>query len=68
MPASSDISLPDDPTVLLGKVERILKKPDLTIGNLEGTMTSRGSSKCGEGSSNCYAFRAPPSVRGRSAG
>ena len=61
MPASSDISLPDDPTVLLGKVERILKKPDLTIGNLEGTMTRRGSSKCGAGSSNCYAFRAPPS-------
>lgn len=61
VPASSDISLPDDPTVLLGKVERILKKPDLTIGNLEGTMTRRGSSKCGAGSSDCYAFRAPPS-------
>ena len=34
---------PDDPTVLLGKVERILKKPDLTIGNLEGTLTRRGA-------------------------
>ena len=47
--------------MLLGKVERILKEPDLTIGNLEGTLTSRGSSKCGAGSSDCYAFRSPPS-------
>jgi hypothetical protein len=34
---------------------------DLVIGNLEGTLTDRGYSKCGSGSSNCFAFRAPPS-------
>lgn len=33
---------------------------DLTIGNLEGTLTSRGTSKCGAGSANCFAFRTPP--------
>jgi poly-gamma-glutamate capsule biosynthesis protein CapA/YwtB (metallophosphatase superfamily) len=60
VPASSSLGLPDDPTILLGGVARILSAPDLTIGNLEGTLTSRGSSKCGAGSTNCYAFRSPP--------
>lgn len=43
---------------------------DLVLGNLEGTLTGRGASKCGAGSSSCYAFRAPPSYAGllRSAG
>ena len=40
--------------------------PDLTgdvvWGNLEGTLTNRGYSKCGSpGDSQCFAFRAPPS-------
>jgi hypothetical protein len=34
---------------------------DVVWGNLEGTLTDRGSSKCGAGSSSCFAFRAPPS-------
>ncbi|HTI32217.1 MAG TPA: CapA family protein [Miltoncostaea sp.] len=34
---------------------------DIVLGNLEGTLTTRGSSKCGAGSTNCYAFRTPPS-------
>jgi hypothetical protein len=34
---------------------------DIVLGNLEGTLTTRGSSKCGAGSSNCFAFRTPPS-------
>jgi hypothetical protein len=33
---------------------------DLVIGNLEGTLTSGGSSKCRAGSSDCFAFHAPP--------
>jgi poly-gamma-glutamate capsule biosynthesis protein CapA/YwtB (metallophosphatase superfamily) len=37
---------------------------DLVLGNLEGTLTGRGASKCGAGSSSCYAFRAPPSYAG----
>ena len=31
------------------------------LGNLEGTLSTRGASKCGGGSPNCYAFRTPPS-------
>jgi hypothetical protein len=33
----------------------------IALGNLEGTLATGGSSKCGPGSSNCFAFRAPPS-------
>ncbi len=34
---------------------------DVVIGNLEGTLATGGSSKCGVGSSNCFSFHAPPS-------
>jgi poly-gamma-glutamate capsule biosynthesis protein CapA/YwtB (metallophosphatase superfamily) len=34
---------------------------DVVIGNLEGTLSTGGSSKCGAGSANCFAFRTPPS-------
>ena len=30
------------------------------LGNLEGTLATDGSSKCGSSSDNCFAFRAPP--------
>jgi poly-gamma-glutamate capsule biosynthesis protein CapA/YwtB (metallophosphatase superfamily) len=32
---------------------------DVVLGNLEGTLTSRVSSKCDAGSTTCYSFRAP---------
>ena len=38
---------------------------DVVIGNLEGTLSTGGSSKCGAGSSNCFAFQTPPSYAGR---
>ncbi len=34
---------------------------DVVIGNLEGTLDVGGSSKCGPSSTDCFAFRAPPS-------
>src|SRR4029077_14252880 len=37
-----------------------LRRADVAIGNLEGTWSSGGSSKCGTGSSGCFAFQAPP--------
>jgi Bacterial capsule synthesis protein PGA_cap len=42
----------------------------VVIGNLEGTLTGGGYSKCGPSSTDCFAFRAPPSYAGllRSAG
>jgi hypothetical protein len=57
-----------DIAMVQGPVESYFKSvsPDLTgdvvWGNLEGTLTNRGSSKCGSpGDSSCFAFRAPPS-------
>jgi poly-gamma-glutamate capsule biosynthesis protein CapA/YwtB (metallophosphatase superfamily) len=34
---------------------------DVVLGNLEGTLSTGGGSKCGSGSSNCFAFQTPPS-------
>lgn len=34
---------------------------DVVLGNLEGTLSTGGGSKCGTGSANCYAFQTPPS-------
>ena len=34
---------------------------DVVLGNLEGTLATGGTSKCGSGSPNCFAFRTPPS-------
>jgi poly-gamma-glutamate capsule biosynthesis protein CapA/YwtB (metallophosphatase superfamily) len=32
----------------------------VVLGNLEGTLSSGGASKCGAASTNCYAFQMPP--------
>lgn len=37
---------------------------DVVLGNLEGTLATGGVSKCSASSTNCYAFRAPPSYAG----
>jgi poly-gamma-glutamate capsule biosynthesis protein CapA/YwtB (metallophosphatase superfamily) len=34
---------------------------DVVLGNLEGTLTERGTPKCGTGSTDCFSFHAPPS-------
>jgi hypothetical protein len=45
----------------VGPVRRILQGPMVTTGNLEGTLSTGGTSKCASlGSSDCYAFQAPP--------
>lgn len=48
----------------LAPVRRGLRDADLTTGNLEGTLSTGGTSKCagGIGSGNCIAFQAPPST------
>ena len=34
---------------------------DVVVGNLEGTLSKGGGSKCGKRSTNCFAFQTPPS-------
>ena len=36
-------------------------KGDVVVGNLAGTLTVGGQSKCGGSSTDCFAFHAPPS-------
>lgn len=43
----------------LAKVHRLLRAPDLMIGNYEGTLSRGGSPRCG-GGALCYIFQAPP--------
>jgi hypothetical protein len=52
--------LPSNPITYLAPVKSALAA-DIVFGNLEGTMTTRGYSKCGRASTECYAFRVPPS-------
>jgi hypothetical protein len=51
---------PDGGASFFSQVDDLLTG-DVVIGNLEGTLATGGASKCGAGSSNCYAFRTPPS-------
>lgn len=51
---------PDGGRSLFAQVTPLLTG-DVVFGNLEGTLTTRGASKCGAGSANCFAFRSPPS-------
>jgi hypothetical protein len=54
------VAMPDGGGDLFARVRRFLRG-DVVLGNLEGTLTDGGSSKCGSGSSDCFAFHAPPS-------
>src|SRR5438874_623952 len=51
--------LPPNPGTYLSPVKDALAA-QITFGNLEGTLTNETHSKCGSGSSNCFAFRDPP--------
>jgi hypothetical protein len=52
---------PDGGKTFFDGVDQELVGRDVVIGNLEGTLATGGSSKCGPGSTDCYAFRTPPS-------
>jgi poly-gamma-glutamate capsule biosynthesis protein CapA/YwtB (metallophosphatase superfamily) len=51
--------LPSRPAEYFRGVARQLRG-DVVFGNLEGTLTDASGSKCGAGSSECFAFRNPP--------
>jgi hypothetical protein len=52
--------LPPDAGNYFSPVISALAAP-IVFGNLEGTMTTATTSKCGRTSSHCYAFKVPPS-------
>ena len=50
----------------LAPVRWVLRGAQVTMGNLEGTLSVGGSSKCGGiGGGTCFAFQAPPSTAGQ---
>ena len=56
---------PDEGRGLLTEVGRITVDPDVMIGNLEGTLSVVGASKCDSASgANCHAFQVPQSHAG----
>ncbi len=59
---AGDIAMVQGPIDSYFKDVRLDLTGDVVWGNLEGTLTNRGYSKCGApGDSSCFAFRAPPS-------
>lgn len=52
--------VPSDPTAYLEPVKAALEGP-IVFANLEGTLTDATASKCAPTSTECYAFRNPPS-------
>jgi hypothetical protein len=47
----------------LAPVRGLLRGAQVTMGNLEGTLSVGGTSKCGEiGGGTCFAFQAPPAT------
>ena len=51
---------PDGGRTFFDGVDQVLRG-DVVLGNLEGTLSTGGTSKCGDGSPNCFAFQTPPS-------
>ncbi len=50
----------------LAPVRGPLRSAEVTLGNLEGTLSVGGTSKCGGiGGGGCFAFQAPPSTAGQ---
>jgi Bacterial capsule synthesis protein PGA_cap len=58
-------TVPDGGRALFTHVRSWLRSADITLGNLEGVLTTTGTSKCaGSDSSSCFAFRASPDDAG----
>jgi hypothetical protein len=50
----------------LAPVHELLRGAQVTLGNLEGTLSVGGASKCGGiGGGTCFAFQAPPATAGQ---
>jgi poly-gamma-glutamate capsule biosynthesis protein CapA/YwtB (metallophosphatase superfamily) len=57
--------LPPSPTHYLDNVKSALDDAQIVFGNLEGTLTTATTSKCGSHpSSNCFDFKNPPAYAG----
>jgi len=54
-------ALPPDPASYFDPIRHeLVGGAQIVFGNLEGTLTTADTSKCGSGSPECFAFRDPP--------
>lgn len=54
--------VPPDPATYLSAVDgELTTGAQIVFGNLEGTLTTATTSKCGRAATDCFAFRDPPS-------
>lgn len=51
---------PEEGRALFRDVRALLAGADLAVGNLEGTLSIGGASKCGTDGGRCFSFQAPP--------
>jgi hypothetical protein len=51
---------PNQGRSLFQNVRGLLARADVAVGNLEGTLSSGGVSKCGTDGGKCFSFQAPP--------
>jgi len=51
---------PENGRPLFRAVRSRLVRSDVTLGNLEGTLSVGGTSKCGTDGGQCFSFQAPP--------
>jgi Bacterial capsule synthesis protein PGA_cap len=58
---TAGVTPPGGAAALLARVHRSLQS-DLTVGNLETTLGTGGTSKCAAGSTQCFSFQAPSST------
>lgn len=67
MALSTELGLPHGGVAgALAPLRSRLRGADITAGNLEGTLSVGGASKCGgANTSTCFAFQAPPSYAGQ---
>jgi poly-gamma-glutamate capsule biosynthesis protein CapA/YwtB (metallophosphatase superfamily) len=56
---AGDIAMVAGPAESYFRSVRLDLTGDVVLGNLEGTLTARESSKCAAGASDCYSFHAP---------
>ena len=59
-PGSSYGLPPGQGRALFEGVRSDIRSADLALGNLEGTFSVGGASKCGVDGGNCFSFQAPP--------
>jgi hypothetical protein len=65
MALSTQLGLPPGGVAgALAPLAPTLRHADITLGNLEGTLSSGGTSKCGAAgnTATCFAFQAPPAM------